>query len=111
MSDGKWIRVGRLVYALQHAGYRRGVEQFENRFSASVQPGRGVSEAEAERVAALMHAAPELLEALRGFIGTGTGLAGWLPGVGNVVSRCVTEDEWNKWRALLARLTPAEVTP
>ena len=53
-----WLRDGTLVYCLQSSGWRKGVEEFENRFSLNVQPGRGHSreeaEALAERIAALL---------------------------------------------------------
>jgi hypothetical protein len=57
-----WLRDGRLIYALQSTGYRKGVEQFENRFSASFQ---AKNEAEAEANAALAHEAVNSLAAYR----------------------------------------------
>jgi hypothetical protein len=63
-TPGPWLRDGRTVYALMSVGFRRGVEQFANRFWAGVQAGPECSDEETEAIARLMEAAPELLEAL-----------------------------------------------
>lgn len=70
-TPGPWLREGNTVYALMHAGWRKGGEQFKNRFSAYVQADRECSDDEHEANARLIAAAPELLEALRDM------LAGW----------------------------------
>lgn len=64
-TPGPWLREGNTVYALMHFGFRKGVEQFKNRFWAGVYKDREVSEEEREANAILIAAAPELLEALR----------------------------------------------
>jgi hypothetical protein len=63
-TPGPWLRIGTTVYALMHAGWKRGVEQFKNRFTVQVQRDRECSEEEAEANARLIAAAPDLLEAL-----------------------------------------------
>ncbi|MGQ8875915.1 hypothetical protein ACUTR7_00275 [Delftia sp. NA_296.1] len=50
---GPWLSEGNWTYTLQHAGWRRGEEQFENRLFAQVQPGRNSSLAEANPIASL----------------------------------------------------------
>ena len=64
-TPGPYLRTGTTIYALQHAGWRKGEEQFCNRTYANVQRGPGCSLEEAEAVAALFQAAPDLLEALQ----------------------------------------------
>lgn len=64
-TPGPWLREGNTVYALMHFGFRKGVEQFKNRFWAGVYKDREVSEEEREANAILIAAAPELLEALQ----------------------------------------------
>lgn len=56
---------GTTVYMLESDGFRRGVEQFRNRFSANVQGYGSTPKEELEEIATLMAAAPELLEALQ----------------------------------------------
>jgi len=50
---GPWLSEGNWTYTLQHAGWRRGEEQFENRLFAQVQPGRNSNLAEAQPIASL----------------------------------------------------------
>jgi hypothetical protein len=50
---GAWLSEGNWVYTLQHAGWRRGEEQFENRLVAQVHPGRSSSLSEATQIASL----------------------------------------------------------
>jgi hypothetical protein len=63
-TPGPWLRIGTTVYALMHDGWKRGVEQFKNRFTVQVQRDRECSGEEAEADARLIAAAPEMLEAL-----------------------------------------------
>ncbi len=60
-TPGPWMREKRIVFTLAHAGWRRGVEQFSNWFSAHVQGYGGVSPEELEANARLIAAAPDLL--------------------------------------------------
>lgn len=69
MSEGKhtpgpWLRTGQTIYALIHDGWRLGEEQFRNWFTAHVQPDRECSKEEAEKIARLIAAAPDMLAAL-----------------------------------------------
>jgi len=59
-----WKREGRTIYALMHAGWKKGVEQFQNRFCCSIQGGPGVSEEEMEANARLFLESPELADCL-----------------------------------------------
>jgi hypothetical protein len=61
-TPGPYKRDGRTVYALQPSGERR--VPLINRWAAHVQVAPGTPEAEAEAVAQLFEAAPELVEAL-----------------------------------------------
>lgn len=47
-TQGEWKQEGRTVYALMHEGWRRGVENFKNRFYLQVQFDRDCPESEAE---------------------------------------------------------------
>lgn len=67
-TEGTWIVEGRTIYALEHHGWRKGVEQFHNRFSAHVQGYNTVPEEELVANARLMGAAKDLLEALETFV-------------------------------------------
>jgi hypothetical protein len=60
-----WLREDRTVYALQHAGFRKGIEQFQNRWSFHVQGGPGSTPGELVAVARAAAAAPALIDALR----------------------------------------------
>ncbi|MDH2234648.1 hypothetical protein N5K37_32580, partial [Delftia tsuruhatensis] len=52
-SEGNWRAEGNCFYTLQHAGWRRGEEQFENRLFGQVQPGRNTGLSEANPFASL----------------------------------------------------------
>lgn len=64
-SAAPWLRMGHTIYALQHAGWRKGVEQLQNRWSAHVQGGPGATLEELRGIAILIAAAPDLLKALK----------------------------------------------
>lgn len=61
-TSGPWLREDLTVYALEHHGWRKGVEQFRNRFDA--RPQGYCPEEELLANARLIAAAPELLAAL-----------------------------------------------
>lgn len=64
-TPGQWLRVGNFVYELEHAGYRKGVEQFRNRFSISVNnDNQALSAGEIEAIARKVQALPKLFAAL-----------------------------------------------
>lgn len=64
-TSGPWLREGSFVYALMSDGFRRGEEQFKNRFYFQVNRDHAdCSQEECDAVAALAQAAPDLLEAL-----------------------------------------------
>lgn len=63
-TPGPWEVDGQTVYALESAGFYRGLERFQNRFDAQVQSPRASLRSELEANARLMAAAPDLLEAL-----------------------------------------------
>lgn len=67
-TPGPWIAEGRTIYALMHNGWKKGVEQFKNRFYATVYFDSECPEEEAEANARLMAAAPDLLDALQEMI-------------------------------------------
>lgn len=65
-TPGQWLRTGTVVYTLTHAGWRRGEEQFKNRWSLNVQRDtQDCPQEEVEDVARLVQAAPDLLADLR----------------------------------------------
>lgn len=64
-TPGPYLIDGNTIYALEHHGWRKGEETFHNRFYAYVYPERNCPSEEAEAVAKLFAAAPEMLEALR----------------------------------------------
>lgn len=64
-TPGPWLRDGKTIYSLTHAGWRKGIEQFKNRFSATIQGDFETPIFELEANADLIAAAPELLKALR----------------------------------------------
>ncbi|HVK42700.1 MAG TPA: hypothetical protein VM471_09505 [Phenylobacterium sp.] len=62
----EWLRSGFTIYELVQTGWRKGEPIEQNRFTISIQGTRFCEEADLEKVAALVHAAPALLEALKG---------------------------------------------
>lgn len=65
-TPGPWMRENTLVYALMHHGWRRGIEEFRNRFSTRVdhdQQSKNVEEAEANarRIARVPEMEAEIL--------------------------------------------------
>ena len=66
-TPGPWLREGRFIYTLQSAGFKKGKEQFENRFGAVFQPGKTCPIEEAEANARLAQAAPEMYALLAEF--------------------------------------------
>ncbi len=60
-TPGPWSLEDRTVYALEHHGWRKGVETFRNRFHASVTPTENTAETKAN--ACLIAAAPDLYAA------------------------------------------------
>ena len=65
-TPGPYLIDGNTIYALEHHGWRKGEETFHNRFYAYVYPERNCPSEEAEAVAKLFAAAPEMLEACKG---------------------------------------------
>jgi hypothetical protein len=63
-TPSPWLSDGLTIYALMHSGWKKGVEQFKNRFYCSVQRDKDCSLEEAAANAKLIAAAPDLLEAL-----------------------------------------------
>lgn len=89
-TKGPWLLTGdeRMVYALQSAGYRKGIEQFENRFDVCVQgPHCDLTELRAN--ARLIAAAPELLDCCRRALAAwdGTGPAIVLDDLRSVIAK------------------------
>lgn len=64
-TPGPWLRDGLMIYALMHSGWNRGVERFKNRMYLALNTDHSVSREEVEANAALIQAAPDLLEALK----------------------------------------------
>ena len=58
-TPGPWLREGNTIYALMHDGWRKGVEQFRNRFFAQVQVDVSCGDEERNANALLIAAAPE----------------------------------------------------
>lgn len=76
-TPGPWLREGNTIYTLTHSGWRKGVEQLCNRFAAHVAAYHvDCQPEEMEANVQLMAAAPDLLEALKGFI-DGAEAMGW----------------------------------
>ncbi len=63
-TPGPWMAEGRLVYALEEYGYRRGETQYANRFTAGVQGGLSCPAPELDANARFIAATPDLYEAL-----------------------------------------------
>lgn len=60
--QGPWLRSGRTIYALVGTGrFRKGKEEVSNRFFFGVQKGHGCTDEEADAIASVAHAAPEML--------------------------------------------------
>lgn len=64
-TRGEWIQEDDFIYALTHAGWRKGEEVFKNRFFASIQVDKDAPKEEAIANARLISAAPDLLEQLQ----------------------------------------------
>lgn len=62
---GPWIREGMTIYSLMHNGWRKGVEQFRNRFRLHLDFDKECSEDEVEATTTLIEAAPDLLAAAK----------------------------------------------
>lgn len=63
-TAGPWELSGTTIYALEHEGWREGVEQMRNRWYTNVQGYRDTPKEEMEANARLMASSHELLEAL-----------------------------------------------
>src|SRR5690242_19880487 len=78
MSDQKnnltgfdWLREGNLVYALEPTGeFRMGKELMCNRFTATVNGGKNVSEQDCEQIAQAIQALPLLVAACKRALST-----------------------------------------
>jgi hypothetical protein len=91
-TKGPWKREGAFVYALQHYGWRRGVEEtFCNRFSAGFSVGPGCSEEELIANARLAEAAPDLLEALINLLKTHEGEGGTRYHAGDIARAAIAK--------------------
>lgn len=67
-TPAPWFIEGKTVYALEHYGWKKGVEQFCNRFTVSIGRGQSNADGELEANARLIAAAPELLAACIEFV-------------------------------------------
>lgn len=66
---GQWHRDGNCIYQLQHAGWKKGVEQFRNRFSIWVQNDSGeMTPEELEAISRQVESLPGLLAACRSLV-------------------------------------------
>lgn len=63
-TPGPWLREGTIVYTLEHHGWRKGKEEFRNRFSVQIVRGPDISDEETEANARLIQAAPDMHDAL-----------------------------------------------
>jgi len=64
-TPGTWLIVNTTIYSLMHHEWRKGIEQFKNRFSFNFQFDKDVSEDEKESTILMTMAAPDLLECLQ----------------------------------------------
>ena len=60
ITKAPWLKMEFGIYALQHYGWRKGEEQFCNRFSAQFSAGPGCTEDELRGYIDLAHAAPDM---------------------------------------------------
>lgn len=67
-TPGPWQVDGQTIYALMHHGWRKGVEQFRNRFYVHVQADKECPDEEHEANVSLIAAAPDLLAALQALL-------------------------------------------
>ena len=67
-TEGPWKRDDMTIYSLQHSGWRKGVEQLENRFTVSVHRSPNCTDEETQANARLIAAAPDLLAALQDIV-------------------------------------------
>lgn len=64
-TPGPWERNHTTIYALEHHGWRKGKEEFRNRFSIQVIPGPAIPPEEIQANARLIEAAPDGYEAAK----------------------------------------------
>lgn len=77
-TQGPWLITECTVYALMHAGYKKGIEQFKNRFYCHIQRDKDCSLEEALANARLIAAAPDLLEALDSWLNAYDDADSWM---------------------------------
>lgn len=63
-TPGPWLIEKSLVYSLMHHGWRKGIEEFKNRFSCRIEHDISCDAEERKCTVDLIAAAPELLEML-----------------------------------------------
>lgn len=63
-TPGPYLREDRTIYALEHAGWRKGKELFQNRFYAGFQGGPNTPKEEVEATAAYFQVAANNFDAL-----------------------------------------------
>lgn len=63
-TPGPWLRSDNLVYTLMHSGWKHGVEQFQNRVTFAGHADQLVPDEEFDGDLRLVHAAPQMYEAL-----------------------------------------------
>lgn len=104
-TPAPWLITGNTVYALMHDGWRKGAEQFKNRFSASITIDRDVDESEEKAIVTLIAAAPELLEACKPMIPQGVCLTNKNIPDETVICLDCTVGELRKLSAAIAKAT------